>query len=129
MSKTDKTRPYRVKMVDSKSNYREAHNHASRPLRDANGDFVRVPIPGKFWGERQATRIVHVPFVECDLPAEPTTEGDWHSCRWESTRSFDYSGQAKCGCPVCADQVDRKNKVRRERQAGKRQARNWKDEY
>lgn len=126
MSKTDKTRPFWIKVCDSPSNYKAVHNHASRLLRDADGNFVRVPIPGKFWGNRQATRIVVVPFTECDLPEDPRKEqGDNDGCHWTYTQEFISSGQARCGCRVCSNDQYYREQNRKDRYKGKREARNW----
>lgn len=130
MSRTDKTRPFWVKVCDNPSNYKAVHNHASRFLRDENGKYVRVPIPGKFWGKTQATRIVEVPFTECDLPEDPRKdEGHHDGCHWTYTAEFISSGEARCGCKVCSDNDYFKQMNRRERYAAKDYTRNWDKEY
>jgi len=112
-------------------NYKAVHNHASRPLRDAKGNYVRVPIPGKFWGKVQATRIVTVPFTECDLPEDPRKdEGYCDGCHWTYTSTWINSGDARCGCDVCSGNPQLKRENRSKRYAGKRYVRGaWRDEY
>lgn len=130
MSRTDKTRPFWIKVCDSASNYKEVHNHAKRLLRDENGEFVRVPIPGKFWGTRQATRMIEIPFTECDLPKDPRKDqGNYDGCHWTYTREFMSRGEARCGCRTCSQDDYYRNENRKARHAAKREAQNWKDEY
>lgn len=132
MSRTDKTRPFRVKMLDSPSNYKEVHNHDSRPLI-VDGKTVRVPVEGKTFAGRQVVRTVLVRHPECDLPASPWDEDNrpysYSACHYTYTRSWIATGEARCGCPFCSDTVGRKQVTRKERRNGKQAVRNWKDEY
>lgn len=130
MSRTDKTRPFWVKVMDSKSNYREVHNHASRPLRDEKGKLVRIPTGEFFSNGYPKERIVEVPFTECDLPDDPRKDrGHWDGCHWSETRTWANSGEARCGCFSCSDQVWRRQENRKERRAGKAEAQNWEKWY
>lgn len=118
MSKTDKTRPYRVKMFESAANYEAVHNHASRPKRDKNGNYVYRLIGG-FWpgGEPKREQVYEDFDGNCDLPASPNVHipEDWHGCHYTAKRGWEFSGEARCGCPRCTDQFERKAKAKRER--------------
>lgn len=134
MSRTDKTRPYWVKMLDKPSNYREVHNHGKRPLLDEKGRTIHVPVEGKFFANgRQIMRTVMVDHPECDLPASPwdkdTRPYSYSACHYTWTYAWANSGEARCGCPICSDTVGRKQETRSKRRAAKRAAQNWKDEY
>lgn len=129
MSRTDKTRPFWVKMIDKPCYYKAVHNHAARPLRDDKGHLVRVPT-GEVskWGP--VVRTVMVPFTECDLPAAPGREnGDHYGCHWTYTYTFMGEGASRCGCSMCNDTVGRKQETRKKRRQAKQATRNWKDEY
>lgn len=129
MSKTDKTRPFWVKMIDEPRFYKAVHNHAARPLRDDKGRLVRVPT-GEVskWGP--VVRTVMVPFTECDLPSTPGRDnGEWDGCHWTYTHEFISTGAARCGCPMCSGTIERKQKTRKKRRNAKQATRNWKDEY
>lgn len=119
MSRTDKTRPFWIKVCDSTSNYKEVHNHASR--------VVWEDVPGETCPNgKQKRRSYLVPFTECDLPESPwPNNGEWHQCHWDYTREFSSSGDARCGCPICADSPDRKRRVRKERRIVKKSLRDW----
>lgn len=133
MSRTDKTRPFRVKMLDKPGNYREVHNHHSRVLLDEQGNAVRVPVEGKFVNGHQVMATVYVPHPTCDLPASPWDKDDrpysYYSCHYTYTYSWINTGEARCGCPMCSDTVGRKQETRSKRRAAKRAVRNWEVEY
>lgn len=134
MSRTDKTRPHWVKLLDNPRNYREVHDHAQRPLRDENGEYVRVDT-GKVWkdrnGKEHAIReIVYVPATECDLPATPEQQYKedgkwWDGCHYDHTLAWISSGEARCGCPMCSGSEYFKEQNRRERYKGRRECRDW----
>jgi len=129
VSKTDKTRPFWVKMLDKPCYYKAVHRHDARPLRDDKGHVVRVPTGEvRSWGP--VMRTVMVPFTECDLPAAPGRDnGEWDACHWTYTRTFMGEGASRCGCSMCNDTEGRKQMTRKERRNGKQVTRNWKDEY
>lgn len=131
MSRTDKTRPFWVKVCESASNYREVHNHASRLLRDDKGNYVREEVPGEtLWNGAPKTRIVVVPFTECDLPSSPWPDnGHYDACHWMYTREFMSRGEARCGCRVCSQDDWFRSENRRDRRDAKRYTRNWDKEY
>jgi hypothetical protein len=125
MARTDKTRPHWVKMADDPGNYREVHNHATRLLRDEHGEYVRVPTGeiSKFTGQ-PITRIVRVPFDECDLPDSPTErQTNYDGCHYDYTYSWINSGQARCGCNLCQDTLWRREENRRQRRAARQETR------
>lgn len=125
MSKTDKTRPWRVKLLDSPRNFKEEHNHGKVPLRDERGEIVRVLREGAKWPS-----IVYTQATECDLPPDPTKDTERRTnCYWTHTAEWAANGQAFCGCPMCTSQDWRREERRRERYEGKRQARDWQREY
>src|SRR5438270_12199840 len=127
MSRTDVHRPFWVKVYDSPSNYKEVHNHARRPLRDGKGNYVRVDVPGEAWPNgRQKTRIVTVPFTECDLPADPSHDegGYWDGCHWTYTKEFINSGMARHSCATCSESDYVKQENRKQCRARTREARN-----
>lgn len=133
MSRTDKTRPYWVKMLDKPGNYREVHNHGKRMLLDADGNTVDVPT-GEFWPNgREKRRTIYVDHPACDLPASPWDKDDrpysYNACHYTHTYSWVNSGEAKCGCPLCSDTVGRKHETRKKRRASKRAVQNWESEY
>lgn len=125
MSKTDKTRPHRVKMYEDPANYREVHNHAWRYLRDKDGKIVTEET-GAFFDKDKKYPIVRrltVPFDgNCDLPAIPDLHAsvDWERCHYDGKRSWQYQGSSGCGCKRCTMQDERKMENRSERRNGKR---------
>lgn len=123
VSKTDKTRPWWVKMVESPSNYKESHNHGKVPLRDEHGKIVQVAVEGQRWPQ-----TVYVQATECDLPPAPGPDREWGSCHWTETAHFIHTVRY-CGCPMCTGQDWRRQERRKERYEGRRQARDWWREY
>ena len=99
MSRTDKTAPWGVKAVSRPGvTCVEKHNH-----------------------ERGF----------CDLPALTPDEVSWFgkfvdgrwTCHWTYGSVFHFDGKFGCGCSMCNDQDGRKQKARRSRYAGRREAR------
>lgn len=92
MSRTDKTRPFRVKVADHPSLLEEDHDH-----RDGICDLPSVP---RFEGWGGGARCTWVPSIKADTTAE-----------------VKY-----CGCRMCTMQVERKQEVRRSRRDARRYA-------
>lgn len=92
MSRTDKTRPFWVRVKDYPSNYFECHNHANGVCDLENDSDVR------HW-----------------------CSGSWHDyCHYAATMTFICSGEgAACNCQteICSGQYDRKLRNRRARYA------------
>lgn len=129
MSRTDKTRPFRVKLADQPQNYKEIHNHAWRFKRDAKGKHVMVPSGQVFRGH-EIMRRVQVPFTACDLPLDPANDRNgWDQCHYAATHEFANSGEYKCGCPTCADKPGRQIETKKRRRIGKFLTRNWDKDY
>lgn len=102
MSRTDKTRPLWVKVLDHPRWLVEVHDHTS----GQDCDLPVTPVWG--WAE-----------------GRPSTR-----CHWDqSAASFDHP-EHRCGCPFCADKPDRRRKRRRERAEARRYSRGgWVTEY
>jgi hypothetical protein len=89
MSKTNKTRPYWVKLA-------ERPMGSCKPFHDHTNGVCDLP----------------------DLPTGGQRLGA-HCCYWVPTQSFAYSGAARCGCQICTHQIARRIKRRRERKQGR----------
>lgn len=128
VSRTDVHRPFRVKMLSSKSNFKEVHNHGSRPLLK-DGKRVYVEVEGKTFNGRPVKRLVLVDFHECDLPADPWAKDDrefqYSMCHYTYTWSWINSGDARCGCPMCSDSVGRKLERRKDRRMAQAEVRKY----
>lgn len=95
MSKTDKTRPWRVRVMDKKRWLTEVHDHT-----DGLCDLPPRPaLVCDFWRNGRETR-----------------------CRWDASRDFWVTPSNYCGCPMCNDQEGRRLNVKRSRAAGRREA-------
>ena len=129
MSRTDKTRPFWVKMLDKPCYYKAVHRHDARPMRDDKGQVVRVETGRSFNGKWPIMRTVMVPFTECDLPDAPGMEnGSWDACHWTYTREFMAQGAARCGCSTCNDTEGRKQETRKNRRQARHEAKNYNPE-
>lgn len=98
MSRTHKTKPWRVRVMGKPTWLVEYHDHN-------NGVCDLPPRPtgqAEVWGSRQRG-----------------------SCSWVGSRSFWACPANNCGCPSCNDQIGRKQQARRERHLGQRLARDW----
>lgn len=105
MSKTDATRPTRVRLLDRNEWFEAAHDHSQGPcdLPANPADALGRPWP-------RSTR-----------------------CTWSSTLTAVHTPAATgtgCHCSVCRDRVGRKREARAARRTGSRYARGgWRAEY
>lgn len=105
MSKTDKTRPYWVRLFDQPQNYLEAHDHV-------NG-------------------VCDLP----DRPAADSSSNTWwgswlrHECGYTWSAAFCYSGEGQCGCRLCTGYHTRREERRRDRHDARRKANDWLKEF
>ena len=103
MSRTDKTRPYWVKVLESTKNHIDQHDH-----RDGICDLGAVQIKGgpkwSWWSHGG-------------------------SCGYTETATFLYSNYARCGCPMCSGQFDRRQERRQSRRKAKTDSLRWRDEF
>lgn len=124
MSRTDKTRPFWVKMLDSPSNYHEVHNHGKRMLLDENGKIVHVPTGEFYPNGYEKLRTVYVNHPECDLPASPWDRDDrpytYNACHYDHTSAWVNSGEARCGCRFCSQDDWFQQQNRRDRRKSKK---------
>lgn len=99
MSRTDKTRPISIRMLDAKDNkigVREIHNHLK--------GFCDLPARDPKAVEKQHNEI---------MQSEEKTFGT--SCYY----SFSYKGSSYCGCKMCTGQDWRKEERRAKRHNAK----------
>lgn len=100
MSKTDKTRPWRVRAMDRADYLVEHHDHVGR---DCDLPAERQLTDGCIYGPRTG-------------------------CGWKVGDVFWARPENWCGCPHCNGQRDRKAKARRRRLEGRQLARRWRQE-
>ena len=94
MARTDKTRPFRVKMVDSPSNYKAVHHH-----EDGSCDLPAPPT-GQWSDGRPRT-----------------------TCHWTHTDTWLGAGDKFCGCRMCTNHWGRRWDRRNDRHRAQRECR------
>lgn len=100
MSRTRKTRPLHVRMVDPKDNgvgYTEVHNHVNGRECD---------LPDK-----------HDPKTIAESYTGPFASPENRPCHY----SFEYKGKGLCGCKMCTGQVERRAENRKKRHLAKQE--------
>lgn len=96
MSKTDKTRPWRVRVMDKKTWLEEDHDH-----RDGPCDLPPPPaLVCDFWAGRTTTR-----------------------CYWNASCEFWVTPSNYCGCPTCNDTRGRRLETKRARAQARQRVR------
>lgn len=103
MSKTDKTRPFWVKLADHPRNYVEQHDH-----RDGVCD-----LPDSL---NDPTTLTHFTWAR-------------GNCYYSYSPAWINSGAARCGCQFCQWPWERRASARRSRQNARREANAWRQEY
>ena len=95
MARTDKTRPFRVKMAESPNNYKAVHRHGNQPC-DLPGDR---PLPQ--WGDGYIRT----------------------ACYWTYTDGFVCTGEGHCCCRLCTSYWTRRWERRADRHRSRRECR------
>lgn len=70
------------------------------------------------------TRPYWVKKKDHEIKRPRMAEGEWYleyyTYEW-------WLGEMRCGCPFCSDTAGRKERARKDRYQGRREARNWED--
>lgn len=103
MSRTDKTQPYWVKILESKQNRQEWHCHENGVC-----DIDAVVGPESLSWRR--------------------VDGGW-KCHYDASTALMYSGYGRCGCPMCSGQYERRQERRQSRHNASADVRRWRDEF
>ena len=104
MSRTDKTAPVWVRVMNRPSYLEEFHDHTNG--RECDLPAERKPTDQSPWGGRGL------------------------GCRWVASHEFMCDRENWCGCPLCSDTDNRKAKARQARAEGRAYARRlWRREY